>query len=572
MADITDEEKGVLTRKLTGSVPAKAADRGVESRVSPSADHTRILSKWGAEVFRFERPDGSLYETEFKGETGTARWTAKAHADYYGHKLLLDDPRSTYERPLAPPPLVQAQLAEPEFSPPLLDQADTLIPNKSKAVVTAKRIITEKDRGTANRITGNGLTDGHEVKRLLISTSASPTSKATLNMGAETNTTKIPDEIKAFIYYAKGVYQLLEGIVLGGGGVIKFFIWDSVGSAMYDITPFDKSPYYQQHIDARSTVGAIKNFLAAGPIAAARSLLNPLDRFNDALAKGDLEGAMVSLGNAVPDIASLGFLKTPRISIPPPMALQTSAGIIITASEVSVSGIWGYVPVLAMAARVAQEAPKVNDGPRPGETGRQYEERVLEDWEKIHPNSLTYHAWKGGARGSIGGWLDKLQTHLRRNKQGNNLTNLNEKVLTQTTDEFVTSNPQLQRQWQHAKQAKIRYAQEIDNLQKEIRNARGDHKTQNDLINRERDLRETLDEIHSFEQGVIRKRRPDLIEVFVEERKIIITDITMRPGNAWHNFKTQFYVEVMKSITGWDDVFGIEWRTSLEQTIVEAGP
>lgn len=123
--EIADKDRGVLSRTLTGSVPVKAADRGVETRGTPSSELTRILSRLTeTRVFRYERPDGSPYDLEWKSETGGARARAQAWAYVVGHKLISEVPGSTQERPLSPPPLVKAQTAKPEFSPPPLVEAN----------------------------------------------------------------------------------------------------------------------------------------------------------------------------------------------------------------------------------------------------------------------------------------------------------------------------------------------------------------------------------------------------------------------------------------------------------------
>ena len=45
-------------------------------------------------------------------------------------------------------------------------------------------------------------------------------------------------------------------------------------------------------------------------------------------------------------------------------------------------------------------------------------------------------------------------------------------------------------------------------------------------------------------------KRPDLVEVFPKTKEVVVTDITKIPVNKWHNFKTQFYAEVIKEIFG----------------------
>lgn len=145
MADgnVTDRERGVLNRGLTGSVPA-----------------------WGPEVFRFVRPDGTSYSLEFKGGKAPARWTAEAWANYYGHKLVSENPRSTYERPLSPPPLVQAEPVEPTLSPPPLVQADPIKPGKTPVRATpAKKTVKAKPGETAVTFDDDAEIIGHRLPK-----------------------------------------------------------------------------------------------------------------------------------------------------------------------------------------------------------------------------------------------------------------------------------------------------------------------------------------------------------------------------------------------------------------------
>jgi hypothetical protein len=45
-------------------------------------------------------------------------------------------------------------------------------------------------------------------------------------------------------------------------------------------------------------------------------------------------------------------------------------------------------------------------------------------------------------------------------------------------------------------------------------------------------------------------RRPDIVEFFLDNSRIVVTDITTDPLSMVHNFKTLFYVEVMRAMLG----------------------
>jgi hypothetical protein len=46
----------------------------------------------------------------------------------------------------------------------------------------------------------------------------------------------------------------------------------------------------------------------------------------------------------------------------------------------------------------------------------------------------------------------------------------------------------------------------------------------------------------------------------------VVTDVTEVPGDPLHNFKTRFYIEVLKALTGWGDVEGIDFKDVNENT------
>jgi hypothetical protein len=71
-------------------------------------------------VFRFAKPDGTFYETSWQGVGADS--TARAWADYFGHKLLGEIPSERAETGPSSLP-VRDQRAEANLSPPPLVQA-----------------------------------------------------------------------------------------------------------------------------------------------------------------------------------------------------------------------------------------------------------------------------------------------------------------------------------------------------------------------------------------------------------------------------------------------------------------
>lgn len=107
----------------------------------------------------------------------------------------------------------------------------------------------------------------------------------------------------------------------------------------------------------------------------------------------------------------------------------------------------------------------------------------------------------------------------------------------------------------------------------DLRQAQSRHpanSTENRILQREIDtLSKRIDDINSFELGTVGNRRPDQIELFPGEQRALVTDVTLRPNDPWHNIKTMFYREVVAELTGWSRVTALEWRTSLQQTLID---
>jgi hypothetical protein len=75
-----------------------------------------------------------------------------------------------------------------------------------------------------------------------------------------------------------------------------------------------------------------------------------------------------------------------------------------------------------------------------------------------------------------------------------------------------------------------------------------------------------IQKLLDFGKGKVGDKRPDLVELFFPRRRGVVTDVTEVPGDPLHNFKTRFYIEVLKALTGWGDVEGIDFKDVNENT------
>jgi hypothetical protein len=87
----------------------------------------------------------------------------------------------------------------------------------------------------------------------------------------------------------------------------------------------------------------------------------------------------------------------------------------------------------------------------------------------------------------------------------------------------------------------------------------------------ERQIEETqalIDEMNAFEKGEVGAKEMDLFELWPTERRIVVTDITQKVSDPFHNFKTELYVEVVKALTGWSEVYGLEFKDVRQQKLI----
>jgi len=208
-------------------------------------------------------------------------------------------------------------------------------------------------------------------------------------------------------------------------------------------------------------------------------------------------------------------------------------------------------------------APPEPKPPGP-ETGLQLERRTLGADQPQRVASPTRFSWEGGARGTFGSFADSLRTFARN--FSSKIPRLRRRVLRQPTRDFIAERPDLQQHWD-AELAQL--TDEIGRLRDAMRQARGDKVTLADLRRREAALQNRLTKLNDWGNQPVQKKRPDLIEVFPAESRIDVTDITQRPFDPSHNFKMRFYIEVLRELTGWQNVTGVEFHGPFRQNPID---
>jgi hypothetical protein len=203
----------------------------------------------------------------------------------------------------------------------------------------------------------------------------------------------------------------------------------------------------------------------------------------------------------------------------------------------------------------------------PKETGAQQERRLLkEDRASGRPkNSPTYHAYEGKNRGSFSEWFGRLQKHVAANLTGSrDAPRFNDAALGENTQRFIDRHPNLKSAWE-------RMNLKIDTQLKEIQSQKAAATVDQAAIRRLERIEAAVEkrraELTDFENGDAGAKRPDLIEVFFHDRRALVTDLTQRSGDPLHNFKTQFYVELIKELLGWSEVYGVNFNNVYDQNI-----
>jgi hypothetical protein len=211
----------------------------------------------------------------------------------------------------------------------------------------------------------------------------------------------------------------------------------------------------------------------------------------------------------------------------------------------------------APAATTRPTKQRVNPPPREGpnvpETGRQLEKRVAE----VDPPSNSYFGFLGGDRKTFNTLVKEVKEYQKKFQSGIKLRNSG--VLGESAREVIDRNRRLKELWAMEEKP---YRDELERLTKAMRDVRGDQRTSKVLEHRYDEVQKKLTGLTDWANGVVGKKRPDIVEFLPDERVVAVTDITQRPFDPSHNFKTQFYGVVLNRMTGYS-VRALDWKGPL---------
>jgi hypothetical protein len=222
-----------------------------------------------------------------------------------------------------------------------------------------------------------------------------------------------------------------------------------------------------------------------------------------------------------------------------------------------------YLLYLATGKLVVQPG----DGPRAGETGAQYERRVFRE-TPLAPASKTYRGWRGGTNGSLKTWWNSVKGRFGADAQARA-----KRVLAMSANEFVAKlgSKQLQSLWAQRQKIRDKTAKDLAEELKRLSEAPKGSAEHRQASSRVDELTKRQDEINSAESRAIGELRPDQIELFFEEMRALVTDITLKLHDPWHELKSVVYREAVREITGYH-VDAIEFRTALQQVLLLSEP
>ncbi len=207
----------------------------------------------------------------------------------------------------------------------------------------------------------------------------------------------------------------------------------------------------------------------------------------------------------------------------------------------------------------AQEA--VPARPRSVERPSEFEARMLQEYTAArNPVSRTYFWWRGMARRTLGGFVTALRAHARAT--GMRLPRLNRTVLRDTVWEFMDRHQDLRQVFD----ADLAAAQRAIEAQRRVI-AEGGNTPYNQA--RMQALEARYESLMDWALRPVGNKRPDLIELWADRESVMVTDITERPYDPSHNFKTRFYIKVLQEVLGWEDVSGHDFRSTMESTPLE---
>ncbi len=303
----------------------------------------------------------------------------------------------------------------------------------------------------------------------------------------------------------------------------------------------------------------------------------------DELSQRHLQRAAVLMREILTDLAALGLTaagvqvaRTIVTVMPPPggptPAFATAGaggapGPVVRAPAAAVAGPPPSMPPLVPAPPTLRREGEGGEEPERGrpETGREFEERMRRDFEaRRPPDSPEYF---GRAQKSFSQLVRELRTHIRllvRQGLADPAPGLDDAPLSQNTHDFINRNQRLAAWWERRS---LHLAEQLQRIQRQLTAAAGDQSRIAELQRYKRATEAEIDEMRSLEQGNIGDKRADIVEMFLQEQRSVITDTTLRPYDELHNFKTDLYVGILKALTKWQDTFGVEFRSVYEQQV-----
>lgn len=209
------------------------------------------------------------------------------------------------------------------------------------------------------------------------------------------------------------------------------------------------------------------------------------------------------------------------------------------------------------------------DRPRPGETGAEYERRIFEG-NPLPRRTRDYWPFRAG---SFRAWYRALPQYARQRFEGGMVAAdaRAARIMGQSNGEFIDEfgSPSLRHQWARHRQIWEDLGERVNNLRQQQRGFPTPSTEFRDLQRRIDALEEDIQEITRFEIGPVGNRRPDQIDLYPQRQRADVVDITLRPHDPWHNLKTLFYRDVIRAVTGWPDVEGIDFMMSTVQVVVQ---
>lgn len=195
-------------------------------------------------------------------------------------------------------------------------------------------------------------------------------------------------------------------------------------------------------------------------------------------------------------------------------------------------------------------------------SGIQHERRVKRtDAKQRPPNSPDYHYFENG---DFNDFVRSIEGHVTQMQPGAKVT-LNKGVLTESRLAFIQRTKLRESAWM---KRYMRLQDDLEAVNKTLSGIRGDKKTAQSLLRRRNAIERQVEERNKWLCGNVGTTKPDIVESLFGRGQYQVADITQRPFDPTHNFKTEFYVEVVKEITGNPNVIGLEFHTARRQKIV----